>query len=174
MEFDREKFKTLVVYIAWKAGRRDWFGATKLNKVLWFAEARAFVLHGKPIAGATYIKQKHGPVPKQYVPVRAELERERRIRVFKEGDLVRVTSDTKPDMSNFTPDEMQIIDHWIEHIDTEHTAASISEQSHDRGWEIAAINEEVPLYAVLAERIREPSDEDMKRLKEKARAHGLI
>ena len=57
VEFDREKFKTLVVYIAWKAGQRDWFGATKLNKVLWFAEARAFVLHGKPITGATYIQQ---------------------------------------------------------------------------------------------------------------------
>jgi len=59
MEFDREKFKTLV-YIAWKAGGRDWFGATKLNKVLWFAEARAFVLHGKPIVGATYIRQNMG------------------------------------------------------------------------------------------------------------------
>jgi hypothetical protein len=55
MEFDRERFKTLVVYIAWKAGRRDGFGATKLNKVLWFAEASAFVLDGKPIVSATYI-----------------------------------------------------------------------------------------------------------------------
>jgi len=51
MQFDREKFKRLVLYIAWKAGRRDWFGAAKLNKVLWFSEARFFVLHGVPIAG---------------------------------------------------------------------------------------------------------------------------
>lgn len=96
MEFDREKFKTLVVYIAWKAGRRDWFGATKLNKVLWFAEARAFVLHGKPIAGATYIRQKHGPVPREFMPIRSELERQKRIRVFKEGPLMKSLQTLNP------------------------------------------------------------------------------
>jgi uncharacterized phage-associated protein len=174
MQFDREKFKTLVVYIAWKAGRRDWFGATKLKKVLWFAEARAFVLHGQPIVGATYIRQKHGPVPRQFMPIRVELERERQVKVFKEGKLTRITADAKPDMSRFTAAEMQIIDHWIEHIDKEHTAKSISEQSHDHGWEIAAMDEEIPLYAVLAERIREPTDQDLERLKEKARSHGLM
>ena len=174
MEFDREKFKALVVYVAWKAGRRDWFGATKLNKVLWFAEARAFVLLGKPIAGATYIRQKHGPVPKQFVPIREELARAGQIRVFQEGKLSRITADTKPDMSKFSRDELQIIDHWIEHIDKDHTAQSISDKSHDYGWDIAAMNEEIPLYAVLAERIREPSDEELERLREKARAHGLM
>jgi hypothetical protein len=76
MPFDHDKFKRLVQYIAWKAGRRDWFGATKLNKVLWFADARLFVLRGRPIAGATYLREKFGPVPKQMMPVRAELEQE--------------------------------------------------------------------------------------------------
>lgn len=174
MQFDRDKFKELVVYIAWKAGRRDWFGATKLNKVLWFAEARAFVLHGKPIAGATYIRQKHGPVPRQFMPIRSELEREKRIRVFNEGSLSRITADAKPDMSGFTPTEIQIIDHWIEYIDKDHTATSISEKSHDYGWDIAAMNEEIPLYAVLAERIPEPDEQALERLRERARAHGLI
>ena len=51
MAFDREKFKQLVHYVIWKAGKRDWFGATKLNKVLWFADARAYVLTGRPITG---------------------------------------------------------------------------------------------------------------------------
>jgi hypothetical protein len=174
MEFDREKFKTLVVYIAWKAGGRDWFGATKLNKVLWFAEARAFVLHGKPIVGATYIRQKHRPVSKQYMPIRDELVKAGRMRVFKEGTLNRVTADAKPDTSQFSKVELQIIDYWIEHIDKDHTAQSISDKSHDYGWDIAEMNEEIPLYAVLAERIREPSDQELERLKEKARAHGLI
>jgi hypothetical protein len=174
MKFDREKFKALVVYIAWRAGRRDWFGATKLNKVLWFAEARAYVLHGKPIVGATYVRQKHGPVSKQFIPVRDGLAREGRIRIFKEGNLNRVTADAKPDMSCFNKVELQIIDYWIEHIDKDHTAQSISDKSHDYGWDIAQMNEEIPLYAVLAERVREPSDQELERLKEKARAHGVI
>jgi hypothetical protein len=174
MEFDRQKFKALVVYIAWKAGRRDWFGATKLNKVLWFAEARAFVLHGKPIVGATYIRQQHGPVPKQIMPVRDELVRLGHIQVFNEGKLNRITADAKPDMSEFSKDEMQIIDHWIEYIDKEHTATTISDESHDYAWSIAVMGEEIPLYAILAERIREPTDQELERLKEKARAHGLM
>ena len=35
--FDRDKFKRLVHYVIRQAGARDWFGAVKLNKVLWFS-----------------------------------------------------------------------------------------------------------------------------------------
>lgn len=173
-EFDREKFKTLVIYIAWKAGRRDRFGATKLTKALWFSESRALVLHGKPIVGATYIRQEHGPVPKQYMTIRDKLARAGHIRVFKEGNLSRVTADAKPDMSQFSEAELHLIDHWIERVDQEPTAPSIREKPYDYGWEIAGIGEEIPLYAVLAERTREPSDQELERLKEVARAHGLL
>ena len=174
MQFHKEKFKTLVRYIAWKAGRRDWFGATKLNKVLWFADARLFVLRGKPITGATYIREKFGPVPKQLMPIRAELEREGHIRVFREGDLIRVTADEKPDLSLFTADELQTVDYWIKHIDAEHTAASIGEATHDYAWELARMGEEVPFYAVLANRIRDPNDRESKIFQTKAKERGVL
>lgn len=174
MQFDREKFKLLVRYIAWKAGRRDWFGATKLNKVLWFADARLFVLRGKPITGASYIREEHGPVPRQYMPIRRELESEGYIRVFKEGSLIRVTTDVRPDMSKFTKEEMQTIDYWIDYIDKEHTAKSISDKSHDYAWDIARENEELPLYAILANRIGEPNEQELEKLRSMAKAHGLI
>jgi hypothetical protein len=174
MQFDRDKFKRLVLYIAWKAGRRDWFGATKLNKVLWFSEARFFVLHGTPIVGATYIREKHGPVPKQIMPIRDELERAGEIRVFKEGNLIRITTDTKPDLSPFTKEELQIVDYWIDHIDKDHTAGSISDESHDYAWDIAHMGEEIPLYAILASRIREPNDQELAKLIERAQTQGLL
>ena len=174
MEFDRNKFRRLVQYIAWKAGRRDWFGATKLNKVLWFADARLFVLRGAPITGATYIREKFGPVPRQIMPIRSELEREGVIRVFNDGTLVRVVAEEKPDLSIFSREELQAVDYWIEHIDEDHTAASISEESHDYAWDIAETGEELPLYAILANRIRDPDDEELERLREKAKAHGLL
>jgi hypothetical protein len=174
MQFDREKFKDLVLYVAWKAGKRDWFGATKLNKVLWFSEARAFVLHGSPITGATYVREQFGPVPKQMMPARAELEKERKIRVFKEGKLSRITADTQPNMWRFSQKELQIVDYWIEHIDKDHTAGTISDESHDYAWDIAHMGEEIPLFAILANRIRDPNDREFERLKQKARTHGLI
>lgn len=52
--FDREKFKRLVHYVIWRAGNRAWFGAVKLNKVLWFADTEAFAHTGEPITGANY------------------------------------------------------------------------------------------------------------------------
>jgi Protein of unknown function (DUF4065) len=173
MQFDKAKFKLLVRYIAWKAGRRDWFGATKLNKVLWFSDARSFILSGQSITGATYIRQKYGPVPHQIMPIRAELEREGYIRIFEEGSLVRLTADAKPDMSAFTKDELQTIDYWIEHIDKEHTAGTISDASHDYAWDIAKMGEELPFYAILANRIRDPSDQESEKFTNIAKAQGV-
>jgi len=174
MQFDRDKFKQLVHYIAWKAGKRDWFGATKLNKVLWFADARQFVLHGVPITGAIYIREKYGPVPKQMMPIRDELEREGQISVLKEGNLIRIVASIKPDLSMFKTEELQGVDYWIDHIDKDHTAGSISEESHDYAWEIAKLGEELPLFAILANRIRDPNDEELEKLRVGAKARGLI
>jgi Protein of unknown function (DUF4065) len=174
MQFDRDKFRRLVHYIAWKAGSRDWFGATKLNKVLWFADARMFVLRGTPITGATYIREKFGPVPRQIMPIRAELEHEGVIKVVKDDSLVRIVAEEKPDLSPFSKDEIQAVDYWIEHIDKDHTAESISDESHDYAWDIAKMGEEIPLHAVLANRIRDPDDRELERLRDKAKARGLL
>jgi hypothetical protein len=174
MQFDRNKFKALVQYIAWKAGKRDWFGATKLNKVLWFADARLFVLRGTPITGATYIREKFGPVPKQIMPIRDELEREGRVKVLKEGSLIRVVSSEKPDLSAFSADELKAVDYWIDHIDRDHTADSISAESHNYAWDIAKMGEELPLYAILANRIRDPGDEELEKLRTGAKSQGLM
>jgi len=169
MEFDRDKFKRLVHYVIWKAGKRDWFGATKLNKVLWFAESRAYMLSGKAITGAVYIREKHGPVPRLIMPIRAELDAEGLTKTVTEGKLKRTTTTSAPDISVFTADEIKAVDWWIDHIDKEHTATSISDKSHDYTWEIAAMGEVIPMHAVFAARIREePSAEAMRWAREAA------
>lgn len=174
MEFDREKFKRLVHYVIWKAGKRNWFGATKLNKVLWFSDTRAYMLTGKPITGATYIREKHGPVPRAVMPIRDELEAEGLTRTVTEGKLKRTTATSAPDMSAFTADEIKAVDWWIDHLDREHTAATASDLSHDYTWEIAAMGETIPMHAVFVTRIREePSPEAMMWAREAAARLGL-
>ncbi len=177
MKYDAEKFKTLVHYVIWRAGRRDGFGAIKLNKVLWFADARAYMLHRKPITGATYIREKFGPVPRQMMPVRAELEAEGVITVREEPyynkKITCFRTSERPDMTLFSTEELSIIDWWIKHIDGDHTANFISEQSHDYAWEIAAMGEEIPLYAVFAERIRAPRGKELEWAKAEAERLGL-
>ena len=55
-----------------------------------------------------------------------------------------------------------MIDWWIAHIADKHTAGSISKLSHDYGWEVAKMGEELPLRAFLAKRIRQLETEDEK------------
>jgi hypothetical protein len=177
MKFDREKFKALVLYIIWRTSDRADFGSTKLYKALWFAEARANEALGRPIAGETYVRDKFGPRPKHIQEIRDELESEGLISVwsepFHEHTITRFRAYHPPDTTVFTADELSLIDWWIRHIDESHTAISISEKSHDYAWKIAAMGEELPLYAFLASRIREPNDEELNWAKERAAKLGL-
>ena len=178
MTFERQKFKDLMHYIIWKAGDSGGFGATKLYKIMWFSDARMYVLEGKSITGAVYTRQKHGPVPKAAMPARSELEKEGRIRIWKDRyynkPIWRFQSLSDPRTEGFSAKELQTIDWWIQHVDEEHTANSISDLSHDYGWEIAAMGEELPYHAILASRLREPTEEELEWAKTKARERGLV
>lgn len=172
--FDRDKFKRLVHYVIWRAGNREWFGAVKLNKVLWFSDTEAFAHTGKPITGAAYTRQQFGPVPKPIMPVREELVREGTIQVARVGKLDRLTPLTKPDMAPFTSAEMAIVNYWIEHIATYETAGSISAKSHDYAWQIAKLGESLPMTASLAVRIRAPQGAELEWAKDTAAKLGLM
>ena len=74
----------------------------------------------------------------------------------------------------FTAEELKTVDYWIEHIDKDHTAQSISAVSHDYAWDIAKMGEELPLFAILANRIREPDEQELERLQRRAKELGLI
>lgn len=176
--FNREKFKALVHYIIWKAGDEDGFGATKLNKVLWFGDARLFATRQKSITGASYIREKYGPVPKAIMPVRQELVNSGAIKQWRDQyhgrQAWRFKALVPPNVSVFSEEELQTVNWWIDHIAKDHTANSISEESHDYGWEIAAMGEELPFHAFLAWRIQEePSKEAMEWAVSRAKELGL-
>jgi hypothetical protein len=177
MQFDREKFKALLHYIIWRAGDRDGFGATKLYKVLWFSDARAFMLTKTPITGEIYIREKFGPLPKHGISAIDELQREGAIRVWNDRyfnkPFRRFKSLRSPDRVRLTDEQRQIVEYWIEHIATEHTATSISEESHDLAWEIAKLGEEIPYAAIFATRVRDPNGRELDWAKSRAKELGL-
>jgi hypothetical protein len=170
--FNRDKFKRLVHYIIAQAQKRPGFGATKLNKILWFADARQYVTTGMAITGSEYIRQEFGPVPRFIMPIRQELQDEGKIQVTSQKlkfDGTRFSSLRSPEPVGFVGDEKVTVDYWIKHITEEHTAASISEESHDYAWEIAKLGEPLPYYAFLATRTRSPNDEEMEWARESAK-----
>ena len=161
MAFNSEKFGQALHYIVWKAGARAGFGATKLNKVLWFAEARVYVLYRRQMTGETFIREKFGPVPKHVIPVRERLEKAGLIQVWNDKGQTRFRTASAPDMSGFDQDEKSALDFWITEIDKEYTAKEISDKTHDYGWDIAELGEEIPLYAIHAERARHPEGSEL-------------
>lgn len=176
MSFDKDKFKELVLYVIWKSSNRDGFGATKLYKILWFSEARTYVLTGKPIAGAEYIREKHGPIPRNGKLIRDELVADgalRQWRADKDYDPWHFQALRTPRRELFSTEELKTVDYWIEHVDADHTASSISEESHDYAWEIAEMKEPLPFSAHLVERTRRPKGDELERAKRKARDLGL-
>jgi hypothetical protein len=177
MKLDRPKLKALVLYVIWRAGRREGFGATKLNKVLWFAEARHYMMYGKPITGETYIRKQYGPVPEHVGEVCKDLEKRSLISKVTEKhhgkDLTRYVANSPPSVAMFSTDELSVIDWWIKCIDEEHSATSISEKSHDYAWKIAGEGEALPLYAMFASRIRAPLGEELEWAKNEAKRLGL-
>jgi hypothetical protein len=177
MTFNPEKFKALVLYIIWKTGHRQGFGSTKLNKALWFSEARTFEAFGKPITGETFVRDKYGPRSKHLTAVCDELERSGLIEKFVERiydfEAVRYRAFEPPQTADFSSEELGFVDWWIGFID-KHTATSISDISHDYGWEIAAMGEELPLYAFLATRVRDlRGEQEITWAQEQAKRLGL-
>ena len=175
-ELDREKLKDAFHYVIARAGGHARFGAVKLYKVLWFSDSKTYVRRGKPITGEQYIRREHGPVPQHAREILSELESEGRISARKSSKDYAIwvfKSLRRADINRFTHDEVDTLDYWTKVIDREHTAQSISDETHDDyAWEIAKMGEPLPYFAFLANRLRDPTDEDFARARKRWGTRG--
>lgn len=168
LAIDTAKFDRLVHYVISKVGDPSRFGAIKLNKILYFSEYENVRLTGRPIAGATYVKREFGPVPKE---ITESLER------LKTSGLVSFevvwqtheesgehykrwifSSHGSPDLSGFTKEELALVDSHLDDIVNNHTAGSISDKSHNKVWEYARDEEQIPWMAAYFVAIDPPTD----------------
>jgi len=166
--FDRAKFKALVHYVCYKAPNPKKLGATKLNKILFYADMEAYLQRGRPISGEVYVKLQHGPAPRHVLEVLEELEAEDAIRIAEAsgyGVIMgqyrqrRFYAMRKPDLSIFDGLEVKLVDEIVDVICEGHTARSISERSHNVVWESAEAGEELPYYTAYAHFLK-PVDEE--------------
>lgn len=162
---DEPKFDALVHYVCAKCEDPSKLGATKLNKVLWYCDIGSFLYFGRPMTGETYVKRQFGPVPKHILAAKQRLiakgaliEREAPLYGYAQKQLLALT---RPDLSRFSGDEISLVDDVLDAICHNHTAASISQLTHDHVWEAAEIGEELPLYTVFALRRGELDESDM-------------
>ena len=149
-DFDAEKFKELIVYVAERCADDPSFGAVKLNKILYYADFDAYRLLNQPISGATYRKLSEGPAPKELVKSRDELIEQGRIELeerpyfnrTQKRIVLTLGEAANPEM--FSVDERQVVDQVIQFFWGK-SAREVSDYSHrEPGWLAAGEREPIP------------------------------
>lgn len=158
------RFKDVVLYVAEQLADDPTFGSTKLNKILYFCDTDAYRELGRPITGALYQRNHHGPTAVEYKPMIAELEgnqyvQVRRARVIDhDQEIVSITGQIRPNMAQFSVDEREIIDRTVEEF-RKYNNTKASDRSHARsaGWLTRKQGETIPYITSLIN--PEPLDE---------------
>ena len=148
--FDKQRFKALMLYLAHENRDSDTFGLTKLSKLLYYCDTRAFVRTGKSITGSEYLKEKRGPLPRHLYETMRELQEEaeatlqvHKIGFYSQMRLVPV-GQIEPHRELFTDLERETIDETISDL-WDMTAEQISEYSHGEiGWQVTPEREPIP------------------------------
>jgi hypothetical protein len=174
--FNRRKFRELVLYVADKCQSDPKFGATKLNKILFFSDFLAYGHFAAPITGAEYQRLPKGPAPRLMVPIRKQLiaDGDAKIETRKYFNQIqdRVVPLRPPNLSEFSIEELALVDDVIEQL-RHHDAVTVSELSHDvsMAWQVAMDGEEIPYETVFVS-VRPPSPSDIARGQELAKQYG--
>lgn len=173
MEPDR-RLRELMLYVASKCSDDPGFGATKLNKILYFSDFLSYLNDSRPVTGAEYMAQQHGPVPKRLVPLRQELEEaghavvEKRARLTHEQH--RLIPMREPDLSLFSAREIAIVDEVIQRL-WGRRATEVSQLSHGIAWNVPSEGESIPYQAAFLS--SDPlSSDDIARAQELINEHG--
>ncbi|MCW2994065.1 MAG: hypothetical protein JWQ18_1560 [Conexibacter sp.] len=173
-DYNAEKFRELLIYIAEQTADDPTFGDTKLNKALYFCDFFGYSHLGHAITGARYQKLPYGPAAVPLKPVRRELEAEGAVGIEERAigtRVARITVAKRPARRDlFDAEELALIDDVVRQIRT-HTAASVSNMSHRQsaGWNLVELNEDIP-YSTALISTEPPSDRTIANARDVARA----
>ena len=126
-------------------------GATKLNKMLWFADCQFYARHGLTITEEVqYVRKDQGPCVDFFDNVIHAMKSRGLIveRPVRELDYVRreFYAQIEPDLSVFTAEEVDILLAVAAQI-APMTAAAASNLSHDELWDETPAYEAIPVAA---------------------------
>jgi len=176
-EYQDDKFRELMLYIAQEMADDPAFGATVLNKVLFFADFFAYRFLGQPITGAVYQKLDYGPAPRRLLRELEQLTHEGRAVIHERkrgaGIQKRLVALDKPNLDLFSGTEIALVNEVINGL-RGRGAVAVSTFSHRAsvGWLAAEMHEDIPYGTVFLSPPIEPTPTQEKRAKELVAAHG--
>lgn len=148
-----DKFKQVLLYILNKVGSKPNIGETVIYKLLYFIDFDFYEKYEEQLIGATFIKNKYGPTPVEFVKIVDKM--------IKEGDIEKVKSEffhypqtkylprKKPDLTKLQAHEIELIDEVLNKL-SDMNAGAISAYSHeDVPWVTTGDGEVIEYEAVF-------------------------
>jgi len=168
------RLRELILYIANKCEDDPTFGATKLNKIVYFADFMSYELYGEPITGVAYKKLDYGPVPESMHVIQEEMVAEQDIVLKRRplrrgGEQHRVVSLREPQLDLFKARDIALLDDVIRELWGKR-AERVSDMSHGVAWKAAASKGRIPYQAALLD--DDITDDDIALSQELAREYG--
>lgn len=137
IEFNESKFKELLIYVAAKCEKDLYYGAVKLNKILFFSDFLAYEALGESITGADYFALELGPAPRPLKPIQEKMIKAGEIAVEKRTSQKRTIALREPNLDSFSAPEIAIVDKVIDAL-CDINAGDVSKMSHGfLGWKAA-------------------------------------
>lgn len=152
----------MMLFVASRSEDDKKFGATKLNKILFFADFVSMRRRGFPIVGSAFQRLPQGPAPKRLLPVRDQLIATKRavmrsVKLASGFTQQRLTALDEPVLNHFSAEDIAIVTE-IMNLLSDHSAEEVSELSHTiPAWELAEDKEEIPFFAAFISSIRPTS-----------------
>lgn len=150
---DEAKLRELMLYVATQCESDVAFGATKLNKVLYYSDFYAFRMRGKPLTGVAYQHLPMGPAPRILLRLKQEMIASGAAvevaRQTPKGEQHRLVAVRAADLRAFTADEIVIVDRVIQWLWGK-SAEEVSGLSHlEVGWSLTRNGEDIPYESAL-------------------------
>lgn len=155
--YDEDKFKELILYIADKCSDDPDFGATKLNKILFYSEFFSYGKYGESITKMPYFRIKNGPAPKYLKPIRDQMVEDNEIAIQPKPRFGFTQLRTIPlrgaNLEKLNARDIAIVDEVIDAL-CGVNASRVSLYSHlEIGVLIADEKEEIPYHTVFLSRL---------------------
>ena len=146
------KFREVFLYILNKVGAKPNIDESVLQKMLYFIDFDYYEQHEEQLIGATYIKDKYGPTPVEFVKVVDEMiydEDLDRVRLRHSYEQTKYLPLRRADLSNLNANEISTINKVLEKL-SDMNAKQIAEYSHnDIPWLATDYKEKINYEAVF-------------------------
>lgn len=169
-----ERLREMILYITKRHQGDETFGATKLNKILFFSDFFSYFENGEPVTGTAYKKDEFGPVPADIETVLEQMKADGEIqeRFLKRGRFKQKVFAPKREanLQNFTEAQKAQVERFIKSFAGQ-SNGDVSDLSHQRIWRVARMGELIPYEAIFVS--DEPlTDYEIKRTKKLCSQYG--